>query len=102
MKMGKLLASGLGLLACLYVFAPMASAQFKASLQGTVTDAKGGAVSGATVNITREDTGLTRNTVTSEEGFYRISELAPGRYTVSVEAVGFKTSISKQVSVEAE
>jgi outer membrane receptor protein involved in Fe transport len=84
------------------IFVPGSRAQFKASLQGTVTDAKGGAVSGATVSITREDTGLNRSTVTSEEGFYRISELAPGRYTVSVEATGFKTSISKEVSVEAE
>ena len=102
MKSGKLLACGLSILACLCVFAPVSRAQFKASLQGTVTDANGGAVSGAMVTITRNDTGTTRNTTTSEEGFYRISELAPGRYTITVEATGFKKSVSNEVLVEAE
>jgi outer membrane receptor protein involved in Fe transport len=84
------------------VFVPGLYAQYKASVQGTVTDAKGGAVSGSTVSITREDTGQVRTTVTSDAGFYRISELAPGRYTVTVEAQGFKKSISNSVLVEAE
>src|ERR1043166_3524957 len=102
MKLGKLVVRGIIFLAWLSVSLSGASAQFKASLQGTVTDAKGGAVSGANVTVTREETGLNRSTVTSDEGFYRVSELAPGRYTVSIEAAGFKTSISKEVLVEAE
>src|SRR3989442_2018581 len=78
------------------------NAQFKASLQGTVTDPNGAAVAGAKVTITNQDTGVVHDTVTSAEGFYRVSELPPGKYTVSVEAAGFKKSLSNEVVVEAE
>jgi hypothetical protein len=80
----------------------MAWAQFKASIQGTITDAKGGVVSRAKVTVTNQDTGVGRDTVTGAEGFYRVSELPPGKYTVSVEASGFKQSITKDIIVEAE
>jgi hypothetical protein len=79
-----------------------AYAQFKASLQGTVLDPKGGVVAGAKVTVTNQDTGTTRDTAASAEGFYRISELPPGRYTVTVEAAGFKKVTSKNVEVKAE
>src|SRR5467141_4683716 len=77
-------------------------AQFKASLQGTVLDPKGGAVPGAKVTVTNQNTGTSRETVASAEGFYRVTELPPGKYTVTVEAAGFKVSLSKDVVVEAE
>jgi hypothetical protein len=77
-------------------------AQFKASIQGTVVDPQGGAVADAQVTLINQGTGISRSTVTSDQGFYRISELPPGRYTVRVEATGFKSSISKDVEVKAE
>jgi hypothetical protein len=79
-----------------------AYAQFKASLQGTVLDPKGGVVAGAKVSITDQSTGLDRDTVSSDQGFYRIPLLPPGKYTVTVEATGFKKSVSRDVVVEAE
>jgi hypothetical protein len=85
---------------CLCVAA--ASAQFKASIQGTVLDPNGGAVSNAKVTVTNQSTGIARETVTSAEGFYRVSELAPGKYTVTVEAPGFNQSTSQDVQVAAE
>src|SRR5438309_2678009 len=90
------------LLACGVLFAATVHAQFKASIQGTVLDSKGGVVPGAKVTITNQDTGVVRDTAASAEGFYRISELPPGKYTVTVEGAGFKKSSSKDVSVEAE
>ncbi|HEY6329133.1 MAG TPA: TonB-dependent receptor, partial [Blastocatellia bacterium] len=77
-------------------------AQFKASIQGTVLDPQRTAVPGAKVTITNEATGVSRDTVTSDQGFYRISELPPGQYTVAVETAGFKKSTSKGVEVKAE
>jgi Carboxypeptidase regulatory-like domain/TonB dependent receptor len=77
-------------------------AQFKASIQGTVMDARGGAISAAQVTLTNQDTGASRKTQTSDQGFYRISELPPGRYKVKVEATGFKTSLSNDVEIKAE
>jgi hypothetical protein len=77
-------------------------AQFKASLQGTLMDSRGGAIVGAKVTITNQDTGVVRETMTNDQGFYRVTELPPGNYTVAVEAPGFKQSISRDISVEAE
>src|SRR6266446_583844 len=79
-----------------------AYAQFKASLQGTVLDSKGGAVAGAKVMVTNQNTSIARETTASDQGFYRINELPPGSYTVTVEASGFKQAISKDIVVEAE
>lgn len=79
-----------------------AFAQFKASLQGTVTDPKGAAVANAKVVITDQATSLTHEATTNDRGYYRVNELAPGTYTVTVEAAGFKQSISQDVIVEAE
>ena len=87
---------------CMLLGATAARAQFKASVQGTVQDAKGGAVSGAKVTITNQDTGISRSTVASGEGFYRLSELPPGKYTIVVESSGFKQSTVKDDVVEAE
>src|SRR6267154_2423520 len=75
--------------------------QFKASMQGTVMDAQGSAISGVKVTITDQATGVNRDTTTSDQGFYRISELPPGRYTVTVEATGFKKSVSRDVEIKA-
>jgi hypothetical protein len=60
------------------------------------------AVAGAKITITDQSTGVSRETVTSDQGFYRVAELPPGLYTVSVTATGFKNSVSKDVEVKAE
>ncbi len=76
--------------------------QFKATMQGTVMDAQSNAIAAAKVTITDQATGVNRTTTTNDQGFYRLSELPPGRYTVSVEATGFKASVSKDVEIKAE
>jgi len=82
--------------------ASIASAQFRASIQGTVTDASGAVVSGATVTLTNQETNKSQQTTTSDEGFYRVSGLAPGRYTVSAEVSGFKKKVLQDVVINAE
>ena len=77
-------------------------AQFKAGIQGTVMDPSGNAVAAAKVIVTNKATGISRETTTSPEGFYRVSELPPGTYTVTVEAGGFKQSVAHDIAVEAE
>src|SRR5437879_5894244 len=88
------------LLLCLSAVATYA--QFKASLQGTVMDSGGAAIANAHVQVVEQTTGLTREATTSDQGFYRIPELPPGQYTVTVEAPGFKAAVSKNVDVKAE
>ncbi len=82
--------------------APAAHAQFNAAVQGTVTDAAGAVVPGATVTLTSKETDKTQQVTASEEGFYRFSSLAPGRYTITVEHAGFKKSVLEEVVVSAE
>src|ERR1700759_1091999 len=78
------------------------NAQFKASIQGTVTDPSGAVVSGATVTVTNQETGKSQQVTTGDEGFYRVGGLAPGRYTVSAEIQGFKKQVIENVVVNAE
>ena len=82
-----------------------ASAQtFRGTILGTVTDASGATVPGATVTVHNADTGLARMTETQADGSYRIPELPIGTYDVTIEKSGFRSSLTKdvQVSVAAE
>src|SRR5258708_28951271 len=79
-----------------------AFAQYGASLEGTVTDKSGAVISGAAVTVTNEATGVSRNTVASDAGFYRVSALTPGHYRVDVEAPSFKKNTTADVHASAE
>jgi hypothetical protein len=67
----------------------LAAQSFRGSIRGKVADPSGSLVAGAKVVAKNNDTGLTRDTVTTSEGTYVLAELPAGRYTVSVEAGGF-------------
>src|ERR1700722_10125535 len=70
-----------------------------ARLQGTVTDPQGNAVSGAVVNVTSVETGRLSTATTSELGYYAVSALPPGNYTVDVSQKGFK-KISRTLELQ--
>lgn len=87
--------------AALLVWVGAASAQtFRGTILGTVTDASGAAVPGATVTIKNTGTGLTRVVTTSDDGTYSVPELPIGTYTVSVGKEGFKSAVVSGVVVE--
>src|ERR1041384_1569883 len=79
-----------------------AQAQFRAGIQGTVSDANGALVPGARVILKDLENGKTQEVTSSDEGFYRIVGLAPGRYELSVEKEGYKKSLSQNVTISAE
>jgi hypothetical protein len=58
---------------------------------GNINDASGAVVPGAVVEVTQQQTGLTRRTITDSSGHYSLSTLAPGDYDIRVSAPGFKT-----------
>lgn len=62
---------------------------------GTVQDANGGSVTGATVTLTNEATGVSFTTQTSESGSYAFDLVQAGTYSLTVEKQGFKKLVSK-------
>lgn len=86
----------------LLLLAGVASAQFRAGVQGSVTDTQGGAVVGATVTLKNNETNKTQQTTTSDEGFYRFTGLPPGNFSITVEQGGFNTKTYESVVVNAE
>jgi len=60
-------------------------------LTGTVTDASGRAIPGVQVVAVQDATGLLRETVSSGQGTYEITELPVGVYRVSFVRTGFET-----------
>jgi hypothetical protein len=70
------------------------------SFYGSIEDPSGALLAGARVQIRQEKTGFVRNTSTGTTGLYRLPDLAPGIYSVTVERAGFRTSIAPQVRLE--
>jgi hypothetical protein len=67
------------------------------TITGSVADASGAAVPGATVTATNTGTGIAVKTTTGALGVYSIVELPPGMYSITVEAKGFaKTTLTAQ------
>ena len=62
---------------------------FNSGIRGTVTDAGGGALSGAAATLTDESTQQVRKAVTDSIGAYAFNELRPSAYTLHIEAPGF-------------
>jgi len=90
------------LFASVFLLTPSASAQFNATVQGSVTDSTGAVIPDAVVTLTNNDTKKSQKTNTSGDGFYRFSGLAPGHYAVKAEKTGFKTQALSDVVVGAE
>src|ERR1700675_838234 len=65
-------------------------AQYRASIQGVVTDPQGAVVSGATVTLTDKQTSRTVTATTDGNGVYNFAALPPNNYTVTAEKGGFK------------
>lgn len=89
-------------LALMLGLAATTNAQFRAGVQGSVTDPQGAAVPGATMTLTNKETNRTQQTTSSDEGYYRFDQLAPGVYTITVEMTGFSKKVLENVEVRAE
>src|SRR3954447_20894245 len=73
--------------------------EFRATLNGRVTDATGAGVVGATVTATNVATNETSTTSTLAEGDYTIPLLKPGTYNIRAEAQGFKSALRENIQL---
>ena len=101
------------LLTCFALFAGSVFAQTSTtgSIEGTVTDTTGAAVPGIAVKVTSPNLISAQTATTDDSGRYRILNLPPGRYAVTVEAEkGFakfeksevEVNLSRNTSVEIQ
>ncbi|HXX21925.1 MAG TPA: carboxypeptidase regulatory-like domain-containing protein [Terriglobia bacterium] len=74
-------------------------AQTTGTIRGTVTDPSGAVVPGANVTATLSDTYVSRSLTTNESGDYEFPALPVGRYTVAVQALGFKIARRNEIEV---
>jgi hypothetical protein len=84
------------------IFAPIAifAQSDLAPVAGTVFDPTGAVVPNATVTITNETTGTVRTAVTNNSGLYLFQGVAPGKYTISVQASGFNKFVKTGANVD--
>jgi Carboxypeptidase regulatory-like domain len=86
----------------LVVSFPLSSQTSTGTIVGTVADQSGAVVAGATVTVTNTGTGIAVKTTTDSTGNYVVTPLAVGTYSVTVEAAGFKKSISSNITVNVQ
>lgn len=102
-RMAPLAFSLLSLGLLLSVLALPARAQLSSgTILGTVTDASGAVVPGATVKVINPATNLTREVATNEDGNFRVDQLPVGVYQVEFEKQGFKKEIRANVKVDID
>jgi len=79
---------------------PIFAQNDRASITGRVTDASGANVAGASVKVTKIDTGATFDATTNDDGrFVVASILQVGIYRVEATKSGFKTAVSGNVEL---
>jgi hypothetical protein len=97
--LSRLLSACAVLFAASVAVAPVHAQILYGSIVGTVTDAQGANVPGATVAIVSKETNLTREVVTDAEGNYTLTNVSPGAYDVKVSLTGFRESVRTNVPV---
>src|ERR1700733_10623694 len=107
--MKNLLVTGMAILVvalcfCLVVmFTPVAAAQTTfGNITGTVSDASEGALEGAQVTLTNQETDAKLTQTTGSDGLYQFSNLLPGRYRIDVEKRGFKHTTQPDIVVQVQ
>ncbi len=91
----------LGAIAFTLCFMKSMTAQVETGqLAGTVTDATGAVVSGASVKVKNVGTNAERTDTTSSSGTYKVTGLEPATYEVTIQAPSFQAYVAKvQVTV---
>src|SRR5690349_9536605 len=87
---------------CVVLFSTVASAQFRASLHGTVTDPQGAVVPGATATLLNTATNQKQVSTTDATGTYHFNALPPSNYQLTVDISGFKTKVLESIQIIPE
>src|SRR2546421_3030130 len=84
----------------LFVGTAMSQAQSNAAdLQGVVRDQNGAVVVNASVPARNVATNISREATTNGDGFFKIVNLSPGEYELTVKASNYKTAVIPSVKI---
>ena len=89
----------IAILTLLLSIASLSAQDPRGFIRGTLTDSTGGAIPGARVRATANETGVSAVAISNEAGLYNLPYLIPGMYKLTVEHTGFKSFVRNQVEV---
>jgi len=92
----------IGLLLTSFLSVSTSYAQGYGAISGTVTDASGAVVPGATVTAIQTETGRAINAVASGSGTFVLPSLPPAHYTLRVTQAGFQKFEQKDITLQAD
>ncbi|HSR49319.1 MAG TPA: TonB-dependent receptor [Acidobacteriota bacterium] len=87
---------------CLFALIPVMGQINTGSIAGTITDQGGGIIPGATVTITNTELGVKLTVISNDAGNFVAQALRPGIYEVVVEMTGFKSAVSRNITVRVQ
>ena len=94
------LSAGFSLVCVAAVVAPLAHAQYEnGSMTGTIRDATGAPIAGASVEITNTATAVSTVSTTNATGDYDAPSLRVGVYNISASAPGFSQAVAQHITV---
>jgi outer membrane receptor protein involved in Fe transport len=89
-----------GLLVCLGVPRATFGQISSSAIVGVVQDATEAVIAGAEVTVTNVETGITRARESGPSGLYRVGELQPGTYQITVSMAGFNREVRREIVLE--
>ncbi len=92
----------IGPIAAMMLTGMLAHAQFRASIQGTVTDPTGAVIPGATLTLTDTVNGHTQTGTSNGTGVYFLNALPADSFRLVVEAKGFASKTLTNVTIIPE
>ena len=90
----------LALAVCIVLSLSLPAQTTNGTIRGTVTDPSGAEVAKAAITARNLETGLIVHATTTDAGLYTLSDLPPGRYSVTVEAPNFQKYTRSGVTVQ--
>ena len=81
---------------------PLLFGQANGNFSGTVSDKTGSVIPNATIKVTSQGTGISREAKTDDTGHYLIPLLPVAFYTVRVESQGFQSAEQKDVRLQVD
>ncbi len=85
-----------------FVLCTAANAQFRASIQGSVTDPTGAVVPGATLTLTDQATNKVLTATSNADGVYNFDALPPDHFKLTATATGFKQKVIQDLQIIPE